>query len=53
MDETENGNGKLKWKVETEKLKFENGRQQFNHHNYNRISTVCIRVYYSSEHALR
>ena len=26
-DETENGNGKLKRKAETEKLKFGNGRQ--------------------------
>ena len=29
-DETENGNGKLKRKAETEKLKFGNGRQKFN-----------------------
>ena len=27
-DETENGNGKLKRKAETEKLKFRNGRHK-------------------------
>ena len=43
--ETENGNGKLKRKAETEKLKFGNGHQKFNRsgqcaHRYNIV--VCV-----------